>query len=237
MATYKDWMLIENPNSLDEQQLKQAIQSMGNAANKRLKRMENRDIYFGSDIGSDTTSGVKRFGVKGKDLAGLKREFKRVRNFLNNPQSSITGMYETYKKFREEVVKGRKRRGGLPDDDKAEKSSDYRKMRKQKSTSALETDRRSNKWEELRQWRKLWDYYNKLVENKEYAPSQYDSTQVRNTIMSIVYDQSVQNLSDEETYERIVSEISQEYEVLKKNEEFANSDISTSSFFSMGESD
>ena len=234
MASYVDWMLIDNPNSLDEQQLKQAIKSMGNAANKRLKRMENRDIYFGSDVGSDTTSGVKRFGVKGKDLAGLKREFKRVRNFLNNPQSSITGMYKIYKKFREEVVKGRKRRGGIPDD-KAEKSSDYRKMRKQKSTSSLETDRRSTKWEELRQWRKLWDYYNKLVDDGEYAPSQYDSTQVRNTIMSIVYDQSVQNLSDEETYKRIVEEVSHEYEILKMKEE--NNDISTSSFISMGESD
>ena len=232
MASYRDWMLIDNPNELDEQQLKQAIKSMGNAANKRLKRMENRGINFGEDSGEGVTSGVKRFGIKGKDFQALKNEFKRVRNFLSNPQSSLTGMKKAFREFKKEIAKGitRKKAKRLTKKERKE----YEKMQKQKKTSGISKERGLTQWEELQQWRETWNFYNKLVDEGYYTPTDYDSKQVRETIIAVIKYRNEYNLSYEETWRRVVEELRYDYEIKQSNND---SDISTSSFFSMGESD
>lgn len=231
MASYKDWMFIENPNELDEQQLKQAIKSMGNAANKRLKRMENRGIDFGDDSGEQVTSGVKRFGIKGKDFQALKNEFKRVRNFLNNPQSSLTGMKRAFREFKREISKGigRKKAKRLT---RAERK-EYEKMTKQKKTSGISKEKGLTQWEELQQWRETWNFYNRLVDEGYYTPTEYDSNQVRETIISVIKYRNEHNISYEETWQKVVEELRYDYEIKQSNDD---SDISTSSFFSMGES-
>lgn len=235
MASYKDWLLIENPNELTEKQLRQAVSTMGSVANKRLKRMEQRDIFFGSGTGDETLSGVRKFSVRGKSLDEVKREFKRVRNFLSNKQSSLTGMKEVYKDFRKEIAKGRKRIQGkkLTKREKQEVS----KMQKQKETSGIQTDRTLSIWDELKQWRKVWDYYNRLVDEGEYAPSAYDSNQIRDYILSAVKRAEDENLSDNEVYENILSQVKADYEYRKENELDTEDGIDTSSFFDFGVSD
>lgn len=231
MASYRDWMLLDNPNELDEQQLKQAITSMGNAANKRLKRMENRGINFGEDTGEGTTSGVKRFGIKGKNLQALKNEFKRVRNFLSDQQSSLTGMKRAFREFKEGIVNGitRKKAKRLT---KAERK-EYEKMQKQKKTSGISKEHGLTQWEELQQWRETWNFYNRLVDEGFYTPTEYDSKQVRESIIAVIKYRNEYNLSYEETWKRVVEDLRYYYEVRQSDD----SDISTSSFFSMGESD
>lgn len=231
MASYRDWMNIENPNSLDEKQLRTAIRSMGAAANKRLKRMENRGINFGEDVGKDTTAGVKRFTVRGKSFQELKNEFKRVRNFLSNPQSSLTGMKKAYKDFKSEVGKARKLTKRLT---RAEKK-EYNKMRKQKESSGIHKDKRLSQWEELKQWRETWNFYNRLVDEGYYAPSDYDSKQVRESVMAVISYRDEHQLSDEETWQRMLSELQYDYE--ESQIQLDSEDLSTSSFFSMGDSD
>ena len=227
-------MTIENPNELTEKQLRQAVSSMGSAANKRLKRMEQRDIFFGDGTDEETLSGVRKFSVRGKSLDEVKREFKRVRNFLSNKQSSLTGMKEVYKDFKKEVVKGRKRVQGkkLTRKEKQEVS----KMQKQKEAAGIRTDRTLSIWDELKQWRKVWDYYNRLVDEGEYAPSAYDSNQIRDYILGAVKRAEDENLSDEEVYENILSQVKAEYEYRKENE-LENDVVDTSSFFEFGSSD
>lgn len=231
MASYRDWMLIDNPNELDEQQLKQAIRSMGAAANKRLKRMENRGISFGEDVGEGTTSGVRRFGIKGKDFQALKNEFKRVRNFLSDPQSSLTGMKRAFREFKEGIANGitRKKAKRLT---KAERK-EYEKMQKQKKTSGISKEHGLTQWEELQQWRETWNFYNRLVDEGYYTPTEYDSKQVRESIIAVIKYRNEYNLSYEETWKRVVEDLRYHYEVRQSDD----SDISTSSFFSMGESD
>lgn len=235
MASYKDWLRIDNPNELTEKQLRQAVSSMGSAANKRLKRMEQRDIFFGSGIGNETLSGVRKFSVRGKSLDEVKREFKRVRNFLSNKQSSLTGMKEVYKDFKKEVARGRKRVQGkkLTKKEKQEVS----KMQKQKEASGIRTDRTLSIWDELKQWRKVWDYYNKLVDEGEYAPSAYDSNQIRDYILGAVQRAEDENLSDEEIYENILAQVKADYEYRKENELENDDVVDTSSFFDFGSSD
>lgn len=227
MASYRDWMLIENPNELDEKQIKQAITSMGNAANKRLKRMENRGINFGEDTGKGTTSGVRRFGVKGKNLQALKNEFKRVRKFLSDPQSSLTGMWNALKEV--------KRKWGKEPTKKIIK--DFSKMEKQKKTLGKKMETHLTKYEELRRWRDTWKYYNRLIDSGEWAPTKYDSNQVREMVYYQVSEQKEFSLTDEETYNKIVNKLKAQYEEVQQKKIEDSKDISTSSFVSMGESD
>ena len=224
MASYRDWLNIDNPNELDENLLKRAIKSMANAANKRLKRMEDRGINFGEEIGKNTTAGVKRFTVRGKNLQELKNEFKRVRNFLNNPQSSLSGMKRVFKDFKETVKKARRLT-------RAEKK-EYEKMSKQKKTSGMNRDRKLSQWEELKQWRDTWNLYNRLVDEGYYTPTEYDSTQARETIIEVIKYRDVYNLSDEETWRRLLEEMNYNYEKSQIDDD--EDDISTSSFFAGG---
>ena len=224
MASYRDWLNIDNPNELDENSLKQAIKSMANAANKRLKRMEDRGINFGEETGKNTTSGVKRFTVRGKNLQELKNEFKRVRNFLNNPQSSLSGMKRVFKDFKETVKKARRLT-------RAEKK-EYEKMSKQKKSSGISRKRKLSQWEELKQWRDTWNLYNRLVDEGYYTPTEYDSTQARETIIEVIEYRDVYNLSDEETWRRLLEKMIYNYEETQIDDD--EYDISTSSFFAGG---
>lgn len=207
---------------MDESQLKQAIRSMGNAANKRLKRMENRGIDFGEGKGPNTTAGVKRFTVRGKSLDELKREFKRVRNFLRNPQSSLTGMKRVYKEFKERVRKLSR-----------EEKKEYSRMKKQKMASGMNLYKNISPWEELRRWRETWNYYNKLVDEGYYAPTEYDSAQTRDMILANIAYSHEESLSEEETWKRIVREIVYDYESAREAEKDMY-DISTSSLINKG---
>lgn len=229
MASYRYWFNIENPNLLDERSLRKAISSMGSAANKRLKRMEEKGIYFGDEIGPDVSSGVRKFSVRGKTLDELKREFKRVRNFLDNPQSSLTGMKKVFRDFKKTVKKSRAKRLT-----RAERK-EYEKMRKQKETSGI-TGKKLTQWEELKQWRETWKYYNRLVEEGYYSPTEYDSTQVRETILANIAYSYEESLSEGETWQRLLNDLQYDYET-RKSEEIAEDDnISTSSFI-FGSSD
>lgn len=202
---------------------------MASAANKRLKRMEEKGIYFGEESGPDISSGVKKFSVRGKSLDELKREFKRVRNFLDNPQSSLTGMKKVFRDFKKTVKKSRDKRLT-----RAERK-EYEKMRKQKETAGI-TGKRLTQWEELKQWRETWKYYNKLVEEGYYSPTEYDSTQVRETILANIAYSYEESLSEEETWKRLLNDLQYDYETRKAEEIAEDDNVSTSSFI-FGSSD
>lgn len=227
MGSYRDWLLIENPNELSESDLRKAVSSMSSAANKRLKRMQNRDIFFGDDRGNDTLSGVKKFSVRGKTLSEVKREFKRVKNFLDNPQSSITGMWKTLKEVKQKWGRTPTKR----------MKKDYTKMKKQKEKLGDSLETNITKYEELKKWRDTWKYYNKLISDGVWAPTQYDSNQVRKLVYTQVSSQYEYNLSDEETFERIKADLDDSYEKRQIQDELEYRDISTSSFFEFGPSD
>lgn len=227
MASYRDWLLIENPNELSESDLRKAVSSMGSVANKRLKRMQNRNIFFGDDNGNDTLSGVKKFSVKGKTLSEVKREFKRVRNFLDNPQSSITGMWRTLKEVKQKWGRTPTKR----------MKKDYTKMKKQKEKLGDSLETNITKYDELKKWRDTWKYYNKLISDGVWAPTQYDSNQVRKLVYTQVSSQYEYNLSDEETFERIKADLDDSYEKRQIQDELEYRNISTSSFFEFGSSD
>lgn len=234
MASYKDWMNLENPNNISESDLRKAVSQMSAAANKRLKRFEKAGISYGNANYFDAISGVRKFGVKGKTLDEVKTEFKRVRNFLNSPQSSLSGMTKVYNEFErriDEITKSKYHRLNRKE------TKEFNKMVKQKQTGKVEEPvKRMAKYEKLKRWRDTWDYYNRLVEEGYYAPTAQDSSQVRDAILAQVYTSYEIELSEEDTWNRILQSLQESYEEAE-SEDVNNTDVSASSHFSMGESD
>lgn len=235
MASYRDYLTITNPNSMDMKELRKAVSTMAAVANKRLKRMEGAPtpIMFGREQGANTISGVNKFGVKGKTDDEVIREFKRVRGFLSQEQSSLTGMKKVLKEFKETIHKRVKQKRMSRKDKR-----DYEKMVKQKASAGMGKPIGKSIWEELSDWRKTWDYYNKMVDSNDYIPDARDSNQVKEIVMTMVNDQIVYEWSEEETYKRILEAVKEDYEQSqeKKKAEDEN-DVSTSSLISMGSSD
>ena len=232
MASYRDFMTIENPNELDERSLRKAVSTMASVANKRLKRLEKNKIYYGHISGEGTISGVKKYGVRGKTYDEVKREFKRVRGYLLDEQSSFNQMYKTYSKFKRRVIEGYRERKGEELTGKDKK--DYRKMRKQKASARMIKEKQLTKAEELQAWRKVWDFYNDAVENGEYTPSKYDSTQVRDYVLGVVQLNIIEDeknqLTDDEIYQKLVNYITSNYENKQgERQEKTEKDVSTSS--------
>lgn len=230
MASYRDWMLIENPNELDEQQLRSAIKTMGGVANKRLRRMEKADIYFGKETGDNTTSGVRRFTVRGKSFSDLKNEFKRVRNFLSDPQSSLTGMWNAFKEV--------KRKWGKPPTKKMRK--DFSKMEKQKKKLGKEMETKLTRYEELRRWRETWNVYNRLIEEGIWRPTEQDSNQVREIVYTQVASSDVDYFDEDSVWKNVLGKMKYDYEAAQRalqEEEESQDSVSTSSLISMGSSD
>lgn len=224
MASYRDWLNIDNPNSLDINELKKAIKTMGKVANTRLRRMAFRKVSFGDATGEGTTAGVKRFSVRGKNEQELYREFRRVRNFLLSPQSSLTGMKKAMKDFKSRLS-----------DFSAKESKEYRKMSRHRQTIGDYSYKFADEWEELRAWRKSWDLYNKLIENGDWAPSQYDSDQTRELAYAVASKMVKDNEIDfEKAYTILKEAMNNDYkrkQILNENDD---EDISTSQFFAGG---
>lgn len=85
-------------NKLSRKELAQVVSRLGSTANKRLRRFEKKDTS------SPATEYVKRtggkFSVKGKNVESLKKEYLRVKGFLEAETSTITGA----KKVRKNVI-------------------------------------------------------------------------------------------------------------------------------------
>lgn len=230
MASYRDWMLIDNPNELDESKLKEAIKRMGNVANKRLKRMANAGVNFGEETGEKATAGVTRFSIRGKNLSELKNEFKRVRNFLSDPQSSLTGMWRTLKEV--------KRKWGKAPTKKMRQ--DFSKMEKQKKKLGKAMESKLTRYDELKRWRETWTYYNRLIQEGIWAPTEQDSNQIREIVYTQVSNSDINNLDESTTWRNILEKMKNDYEqaqIALQEEEEEDDTISTSSLISMGESD
>lgn len=110
---------------MSERQLREAVQTLADVANKRLKRLETTP--FGTSF-TAYKSAMKRgrFSTKGKNQGQLQSEFKRARAFLTSQTSKVS----TVKRLRKEAAE---RIGGGFTSEESEKAywEAYRKTEKE----------------------------------------------------------------------------------------------------------
>lgn len=127
-------LLSVDPRDIDrmtEGQLREAVRTLADAANKRLKRLGETEIgrhspaYEKAMKRSFTTDQGGKFGTQGKNRNQLRSEYKAAVDFLNLKTSSVSG----WKKTREKAYK--KIGGDFGGSAKAEIGfwSTYRKLR------------------------------------------------------------------------------------------------------------
>ena len=98
-------------NRLKEENLRKVVTRLSSAANKRADRME-KSGESSPALDARAQSGG-RFSAKGKSGEALKNEFLRVKQFLQDPTSSLKGWIQRKKEALEEA----KRRGVIKTDE------------------------------------------------------------------------------------------------------------------------
>ena len=188
---------------MSRRDLAKVVRTLGDVANKRLKRMEGKGIKYGEYTGESTISGVRKFSTASKSVGELRAEYKRVTNFLKAEQSSLTGMKKVYKRFIKELS------------DVGTEYVNRKDLRDTEKMTKQLKSRGNDFYATLNNWRELWNMYNRLIEDGLYAPSNYDSNQVQKTIYTLIADNSYY-LSEDEIYEKIKEQLNNEYESLQQ---------------------
>lgn len=100
--TIKDLLDID-PDTLqhmNRSEMRQVVQRLSDAANKRLRRIEDAGFRRGHYIGEDSIAGTKKFSTRGKNVGQLHAEYKRLREFLESPTSTLRGKRKQVEKVR-----------------------------------------------------------------------------------------------------------------------------------------
>ena len=90
-------------NKLNEQQMRQAVQTLASAANKRIKTLKQRDMRTPA-LDALYRSGTGKFSTRGLDLNGLRREYSKAKTFLSAQSSTIRGYKNELKKTQSELA-------------------------------------------------------------------------------------------------------------------------------------
>jgi hypothetical protein len=86
---------------MNRSEMRQVVQRLSDAANKRLRRLENAGYKRGRLEGEGTIAGTKKFSTMGKSVGQLHREYGRLRDFLESPTSTLRGRRKVEKRARE----------------------------------------------------------------------------------------------------------------------------------------
>ena len=171
---------------------------MASAANKRLSRIEQRGLtYYEGDeslLGKrGYTAGFKRFGIKGMDKKQLQNEFKRVKQFLLNPMSSLTGMKRERAKSKRTFSERERKQ--------------YERMKKEQKTRGKDSSGRfADEWDELKWFNRSVRMYKRLIDEGIYAPTPRESDRVRE-IVEIITADTMETMTPEEQWNLVVKKV------------------------------
>ena len=250
MPSWRDYVNIEG-RELTSDDLREAINILGNVANKRLKRMANSKKYGSIEHpyavepeeqlkGEEYISGVRKFEYVKKadldqyrkvDLVGM---YHRALHFLKSRFGGIQQIEKNYREFQEQ----RERASAAARGHKYTKKEIRQRniMRKQKDTRREDRSGFRNEYAELQGWLKSWKIYNRMIDMGAYAPTTQDSSQVQNIVQAAVIDGVSKGYDDEQLMEYAKKQLGLDYEAaILKDED--DEGISTSTLISMGASD
>lgn len=81
-------LTINELNTMSAKDLRQAVSKLSGVANKRYDRLVNANVPSQAKMAVEDEG---RFGTKGKNLQQLRAEYSRVKSFLSNQTSTVTG--------------------------------------------------------------------------------------------------------------------------------------------------
>lgn len=106
---------VETFNKWNRQTLSAAVRRLSDAANKRIKRFEDKGLETPAYLNVMKSGG--KFSTRGKTINQLRSEFIRVRDFLKMKTSTVRGYEKVKEDFFTRVNATTSQRISLSDDD------------------------------------------------------------------------------------------------------------------------
>lgn len=79
----------------DQRDFRKEVSRLNSMANKRIKRLQNSDFKDSPALNKWTKDGGEYFSIRGKSQQDVRREFYKVKQYLDSSTSSITGTKKT----------------------------------------------------------------------------------------------------------------------------------------------
>lgn len=224
--------LIKSPEYYAQQTretLSPIISRLAAVANKRLKRLEDLGISYGTTTKGETISGVMKFGAKGKTLGQLRSEYKRLQGFLESPVSTLTGrkeeFYQAKRRLWEKASKSEREVIG----EKPTRKNAYKEYLTAKKRRLEESEEKTSSVDETEIFDKVSALFQKMRDRNWIARSgvlqhMRDSSQIRDYLEEMVIKANLYN-------EDVVDMIERDLGIDDIYEEEEDLDFSTSNFF------
>lgn len=245
--SYIDYM--NGKIKVSDKNLSRAVSVLSAVANKRLKRLESKGWNYGTSVKEDTISGVKKFAARGKSREQLMSEFKRVKQFLDSPLSTIKGARKQAREFgvkTKEVYSLKNLRDTQRISERSENKDEYvtyydpvsskdlkraikAERARRKRLGLDEQDSYDDEW--YTEWYGGISFYNYLTSNGYYKPSQLDSDQGREVATRIVAKYSGAFGSLDDMVNEFLEEMGIERNAYEEEQQKPQPEGGTSSFF------
>lgn len=174
-----------------ERKYRQEASRKVSMANKRLKRMEQQDLYMSPAYKKWIDDGGQKFGIRGKSMEQVRVEVARLNKFLKQSTSTVRGTKKYLKNIAGQV--GIKQWGDFQSlnaqlqgfFEVAERVQEYLKNSKEVAVSIG--------------YKKIWEQVNEYAETvgKEFTSLNDDVIEIANTILQANAYSRVDDLTDE----------------------------------------
>lgn len=84
-----------------QKNFRKEVSRLSSIANKRIKRLQNSDLKESPALKKWEREGGEKFGIRGKTQREVRKEFYRVRDYLQAETSTITGTKKVLKNMAE----------------------------------------------------------------------------------------------------------------------------------------
>lgn len=174
-----------------ERKYRQEASRKVSMANKRLKRMEQQDLYMSPAYKKWVDDGGQKFGIRGKSMEQVRVEVARLNKFLKQSTSTVRGTKKYLKNIAGQV--GIKQWGDFQSlnaqlqgfFEVAERVQEYLKNSKEVAVSIG--------------YKKIWEQVNEYAETvgKEFTSLNDDVIEIANTILQANAYSRLDDLTDE----------------------------------------
>lgn len=87
----------------EQKEFRKEVSRLNSMANKRIRRLENSNLAESPAYNKWKESGGEMFSIRGKTQQEVRREYYRVKHYLDSKTSSITGTKEVLQNMAENV--------------------------------------------------------------------------------------------------------------------------------------
>lgn len=195
---------VKTVQRMTEKELRAVVTRLASAANKRVRRIEQKGITTPATRAAERSGG--KFTAKGKNLNQLRNEYKRIKNFLRNETSTLKGYKKFAKRFERKLQKELKKaekRGTIPKVSEPEEQPSAPPEDEEEESTADDAQEFFNKYDKV---------FRAVDRLKERFPWMTEKFSYKTMLLAEKYFSQNPAASVESAYKAISEQVTQAYE-------------------------